>query len=1329
MNDQGQNPWITGKQTNCLSLLSTIINIKIPLQSLLAKLRAEGFEIGTSTILDLQRIIANVQEKNVTCAADLKYLLSPVICRNKEEQERFYRIFDEYLTSLEEQIIQPRSKEIINYNKKRWWIALPLLLLLVATLVYYFKPPKPVAVTRGIITFNSNQINVTGDTIGFLVEYQDSAKTTQFKTNWKITGDANYAKEFSGTDQVLNVFDSAGTYDVYATTFNQAGQQLIVDTTSVDVYCEVPPTLQIIQQETDTIYGSFSAVIEGAKLNAPYQYHWFVNDVSVKGDSAMETALLKAGQQNVVSLKVDWPGKKIHCSVDSLNQQLELQPPYQLTVTGNPKAPLTFNKQYNWNNILLGISGLFLLPLLAAAFIWWRYIRPKPKKEEVKDTTEPEELKGPFIIEFNNHQDKIMPETGISQLAEVLRKRHTSDVYRVDINKTIKTTIRQGGFPELEYVPRTQPTDFLIFLDKEFPEGHLTRLFSYVIDRLKKDQVHLTVYTFSREPLLLSNEGLNHVLLPIDKVARLYPDTMLIIFSQAKAFFKSYDVVLKNWVSEKFKSWGTKLLLTPLAKKDWGAEELALYQAGFTVVPADINSFNIISDEINHMIDRQQLKKEIVPETYGSRQFNFNRWRQVTAYLAKALNENKRQFNHISDINLIEQWLCALAVYPHLNWEVTIAIGKAFENKYTGSGRLVNYTNLLLISRISWMNDDQLMDSLRIEMLNKLENDKEALARQVIVELMKEIEPVIPTDSLVRNEFDFLHTTNKVLLNAHDQDRQTLSAEEWDQFKRYVDNDQVDWTLETYLQKGKNTLLTDPENPNRNLTLNSYIKAKERQGDEGLTGEESKPNDRLKKLLKKASPVISFVLIAHLSYLLLRLNDRLRFKSTDKQTSVVFKVDTANNSSATIINSLAVVFGSQILQGTSIGNNTYQVLNVSVTDSATTATLQVGLASGNVESDMVLNSSRYSIGVKPKIAESKNEEKQLANIELPQPFNEIWQGFDSSGEAFGQLAIYLKPKLVFSRNNAKETATQLSLIEAGQVNANMYRVIMYGNKKYEAAFFNLNSNESLGFIFCLKEQSSFDSLAGARKARLPKCNEYITLKPLYLPVAGLKSDANALSIQLPQNGTKLYGSEVRKFELALRRFNTLSSTEKQLVTVSISLNGFYKVTADVKQKQQTIRQSTYGKAFNKARWLYKPFNGNAFQRDYVTIDFNGVYDLSTQNSANQPECDRVFKSIKEAFSVKPEAVCKLDLSNQYLSSLPKEIYSFTKLQLLNITGNKIPDNEVTAFQARFPKCQVINSGAPESNQNQQQQIPNKTNLLDAVIKAALGEVNKQNSKQ
>ena len=108
-------------------------------------LKAEGFDIGTSTLLDIQKVVASLKDEDVSDISELKSVLGPFICRNKEEQENFHKIFDKYIKSIpsaidREIITPPETPQQPNYLAA--WL---MIFFLAAALVFYFffYHPKP----------------------------------------------------------------------------------------------------------------------------------------------------------------------------------------------------------------------------------------------------------------------------------------------------------------------------------------------------------------------------------------------------------------------------------------------------------------------------------------------------------------------------------------------------------------------------------------------------------------------------------------------------------------------------------------------------------------------------------------------------------------------------------------------------------------------------------------------------------------------------------------------------------------------------------------------------------------------------------------------------------------------------------------------------------------------------------------------------------------------------------------------------------------------------------------------------------------------------------
>jgi len=806
---------------------------RIPLDSLFAQLRAEGFEINTGTILDIQKVLANLDEDDVADITTLPSLLGPLVCRNKEEQEKFYAICKKYFESVSREIeFRPPLKR---KPKRRKIFLLSLALLLVAAVaVYLFVQFKHVPSARIQVTNSANNSEyVVNDTITFKVGWADSADNNRFNYAWTI-GDSTYHQQV-----VEKIFSKAGTYTQKLAITYKNGTGFSGTNGEITINCEPKPSLEIVKEQSASsnqkIYRA--AITNPAPTPGQYSYLWFVNSKFVSGQKDYYSDY-SSDSSYTIQLIVRFDSS-VHCSADSLTASLTETPEIAMVVAGT--NPLQISRSIDTSYLLWIIGGLFIAPSLTSIGFYRSLIRIRKREKEEKEAEERkkkeqeimrrqadsggEEKKysGPYSIEFASQNDKIFAESGISQLAETLRKRHSSDNYHLNVYKTIRQTIKSGGFPSLQFTPKTQPTDFLILLDNEHPDGHLTKLFSWVIGKLKKEEVQFTAYSFYKEPMLLNNQSLSHHLLPLDKIARLYPESIVLIFSAANGFFESYRPHVKDWIKQKFRNWETKLIITPVTKNDWGSKELSLYEAGFTVVPADINAHQVITDEINYMIDKQKLKKKIVPGAYAARQHNFNRWNQLENYLDKASAEIQKTNNNFPGAQLLKNWVCALGVYPHINWNITLAIGKALEEKYCKPGQLVNYTNLLVLSRIVWMNDGQVSDALKKQMLVHLDKESEAVARAAVATALSEIEPSINADSLVNDEFIYLKTTNRFLLHTYKEKENDLTQQEHLRMKDYVESNQLDWVLDEYLSTSSNKSLLQQPGTTTSITPKKYF--------------------------------------------------------------------------------------------------------------------------------------------------------------------------------------------------------------------------------------------------------------------------------------------------------------------------------------------------------------------------------------------------------------------------------------------------------------------------------------------------------------------------
>ena len=371
------------------------------------------------------------------------------------------------------------------------------------------------------------------------------------------------------------------------------------------------------------------------------------------------------------------------------------------------------------------------------------------------------------------------------------------------------------------FTRKTVTKKFLIFIDKNYGGSLEVNLFEFLIRRLQAEKVDIHPYSFYREPLLLSSEKADQRLVPVDRIAQLYPETTLIIFSDASAFFRSMSTELEPWALNKFRSWENKMIITPIPFKDWDYKQRALRRAKFTIVPADLNAFDILINEINNLNQQRNITNEITG-TYSSRFVKFNEWQELKDYLGK-------DEKYAEEKKMLIQWVASLAVYSHIDWNVTVALGKAIEENDSEKRKLVTYTNLLKLSRIEWLQTGILSDRLRFEMLKQLDEESQRVARVTMVSLFDDVGNV-PEKSLVAEEVKLNKTVNKFLLHTYTPDKYELKKEEIDSvnesMKRYTERKWLGWSLKKHLDEADRTLLKNKAG-NKSITPSEYFGIKE----------------------------------------------------------------------------------------------------------------------------------------------------------------------------------------------------------------------------------------------------------------------------------------------------------------------------------------------------------------------------------------------------------------------------------------------------------------------------------------------------------------------
>ena len=635
---------------------------------------------------------------------------------------------------------------------------MPLLLLaLLAPAIYFFiknDPPKPKV---SFVNARPEKEIRYGDTLDFI---NQSERIDSASVAWEIEDAEGKVKPLDSRSYDLRyIADDVekGPEKTLRLTAKDLddGEQFTFQY-SFTVNCKTSPKIVSIEAPKEAAVGdeiTFNAVMAD---DAEVDFEWDLAEGfdKIKKQEATQKFNKKGLYEvKLTAIRKDLPG---HCE-HTLTHRISIgkEDAYLLA---KPLAKDAINPLVQFSvgtYILLGLLGLAMI------FYWVRWANRKPpataeaqheldlaaakKKYQSVD-------RGPYFIPFRSQNGGIRVDRELYRLSDVMRLRQEGLRKEMDIPVSVRETIAGGGFPALLTKSDTVPTEYLFLIDEQSHASHQRRLFEFVVDFLRQREVIGEVFYF--------NSGLHSFWngqfpdgLRASQLQRMFPFHRLVLLGDGHQLVdsrprKDGKPTLKKEALNLFRQWKHRLLLTPLPVVSWDYQEGALHEI-FAVFPSDTDG---LGEAIKH-IERGTGDEERAAYAYwceglaeGRNEADVDRrWRSAADHR-----------DYLKDHPRLYQWLCALAVYPDLDWNITLAIGRAL----SPLGVEVSYDNLLLLCRIPWLNDGHLKNRLRKQLLADLDPEAERLARQAVKEELEAVQSLV-ANSQVNQE----HQINLALQN------------------------------------------------------------------------------------------------------------------------------------------------------------------------------------------------------------------------------------------------------------------------------------------------------------------------------------------------------------------------------------------------------------------------------------------------------------------------------------------------------------------------------------------------------------------------------------
>ncbi|MDO9375266.1 MAG: hypothetical protein Q7T76_12655 [Ferruginibacter sp.] len=764
-------------------------NLQLPLQSFFLSLRQHGFKVTPAQIADSHAVIARYAAE-VDNEASLGAYLSPLFANSEEEQIKFKELFEQqFLPIAGEHKLPIDSLELLRRHlAKHWWKYLLALIVVIGIIVVIMWPQGDVE--RLPLKLRSS-LEGKGRKAGndFTPHTNEDFSVTMVRADTSLNSfsDNSLHPIFDWGDQSQpdssghHRYAAKGVYQLTAIVqIHQGTELLYADTLRQQVLvCDERNELKVqasTQNDSVKINQQFriSATVTGRQ---PDRFEWFENQESIKKGPVLDTVLQDAGVHQLTCYAIfdSLPGP---CSISRLVSITVHDPSKPLINASFASAPdaktvVLPRRVKPWLFLLTGLLFLISFP----AMVWFNKWRRKPRRDQQQQQNEVTHLyndlvskfsgkRPPFDLPFRTRNNLLQPEPALSEVAWQMRRRIDDDATYMHLGKTINKAVRNAGFFRPVTVPRTHQSEYLVLIDETIVNNQQVKLFEYVVELLRKQNVFIDKFYYKQDPMLCYNR-MEPLGVSLEKLFEKYPRHILLVFGTGEQLIYPHYPVFDPAFQHLVRRWKFKAIITPTPVTDWGLKEKVVLGNEVLVVPADVYGQLLMMEHIfrGGPVSQGDLM-EFGDQFYRAATFDVEEIDELMAYCEQA--DWARSSSGVVADNILFQWIAALAVYPRVRWELIIGIGKSVLEHHRLPGEL-NFTNLLRIARIQWMKEGRFPDFTRLELLKRLTIQHEVLARETILALLQEIPAQeITGENFVFEEKEIQRIVNEFNLYVYD---------------------------------------------------------------------------------------------------------------------------------------------------------------------------------------------------------------------------------------------------------------------------------------------------------------------------------------------------------------------------------------------------------------------------------------------------------------------------------------------------------------------------------------------------------------------------------
>jgi WD40 repeat protein len=324
----------------------------------------------------------------------------------------------------------------------------------------------------------------------------------------------------------------------------------------------------------------------------------------------------------------------------------------------------------------------------------------------------------------------LFPDLGRFQVARRFRRRIEVPSPELDVYGTVLGTARRGGVFTPSFGRRQIHPEYLALVDRKTYGDQQAQFVDDLLDRLVGDQVFITRFYFDGDPRVCFPHSERERPVTLRTLTQRYPEHRLLVFADARLLFSPLTGEREPW-AEQLLRWNERALLTPEPHARWGRREAQL-GADFVVRPVSAQGLATLANGAAEERAESHMHEPREPFPTALRQ-RPGRWIERDAPEAEDVEQVMGELHsYLGDDGFF--WLAACAVYPALNWRLTLNLGYALTN--AAGERLLEGDRLLALARLPWFRHAYMPDWLRLRLVNDLAPHQERQVRNALEALL-----------------------------------------------------------------------------------------------------------------------------------------------------------------------------------------------------------------------------------------------------------------------------------------------------------------------------------------------------------------------------------------------------------------------------------------------------------------------------------------------------------------------------------------------------------------------------------------------------------------